>query len=412
MENYDLLVLCDLVEEYKCGMEKLQKELSSTQKELQRADENLIASQALIAELEDSIYYLDDDINSKNDLLQRLVCLLDAESPADDIVDGLQLVLTAYETGKDLNEVSVVSSEQKNEIRAVKAMYEQRLSDREEQLERYHEQVQILSTVNQQLRIERDELLQRAEMSDRLLEESKTALASSVPSPKRNQLSQKQQAPDMPSPYRQLHSSVDSVDVENRSFGTTRSNNNSPSSHVVPPAQRSRGTVVFQAVRSARARSILVAAAAEPPSANRESEEKSGCLDIVAASSSTTAAAASAAASSSSSNGRYRTTETETSATHTRQHDRQGRHYHAPDVATHDDVPMKPTPLSFSHPKFKRDVNDTFDECTSLTAARGVSNYNDDDDDDDCCFIKPHDLRHSHRSYSIMGSATSSPLRR
>ena len=410
MENDDLLVLCDLVEEYKCGMEKLQKELSSTQKELQRADENLIASQALIAELEDSIYYLDDDINSKNDLLQRLVCLLDAESPADDIVDGLQLVLTAYETGKDLNEVSVVSSEQKNEIRAVKAMYEQRLSDREEQLERYHEQVQILSTVNQQLRIERDELLQRAEMSDRLLEESKTALASSVPSPKRNQLSQKQQAPDMPSPYRQLNSSVDSVDVENRSFGTTRSNNNDPSSHVVPPAQRSRGTVVFQAVRSARARSIFVAAAAEPPSTNRESEEKSGCLDIAASSSSsTTAAAAAAAASSSSSNG---TTETETSATHTRQHDRQRRHYHAPDVATHDDMPMKPTPLSFSHPKFKRDVNDTFfDECSSLTAARGVSNYNDDDDDD-CCFIKPHDLRHSHRSYSIMGSATSSPLRR
>ena len=403
MENDDVLVLCDLVEEYKLGMEKLQKELSYNRKELQRADENLSSSQALIAELEDSIYYLDDDINSKNDLLQRLVCLLDAESPADDIVAGLQLVLTAYEAGKDLDEVQVVSSEQKNEIRAVKAMYEQRLSDRDEQLERCNEQIHALTRANQQLRSEREELLQRAEMSDKLLDESKTALTLSVsaPSPDRRRHSQKQQAPapDMSTPYRQLNSSVDSDDAKNRSFGTSSDNKSSPSSPAVPLVQRPRGAVVFQAVRSARARSILVAAAV-PHTTSSESEEKDSCLDMALSSSSSSSAA---------SNGRYRATETETSTIPARQHDRQRRQYHASDPSSPNNLPMKPTPLSFSHPKFKRDA---VDECSSSTAAHGSGHRVIDDDDDDC-LISPEDLRHSHRSYSVLlGSATSSPFRR
>ena len=404
MENDDVLVLCDLVEEYKLGMEKLQKELSYNRKELQRADENLSSSQALIAELEDSIYYLDDDINSKNDLLQRLVCLLDAESPADDIVAGLQLVLTAYEAGKDLDEVQVVSSEQNNEIRAVKALYEQRLSDRDEQLERCNEQIHALTRANQQLRSEREELLQRAEMSDKLLDESKTALtlSASAPSPDRQRHSQKQQAPDMPSPYRQLNSSVDSDDAKNRSFGTSSDSKSSPSSPVVPLVQRTRGAVVFQAVRSARARSILVAAAVPHTTTSSESEEKD-CLDIAPSSSS------SSSSSSLPPNGRYRTTETETSTLHARQHDRQRHHYHASDPSSPNNLPMKPTPLSFSHPKFKRDA---VDECSSSTAAHGSGHRVIDDDDDDC-LISPEDLRHSHRSYSVLlGSATSSPFRR
>ena len=407
MENDDLLVLCDLVEEYKLQTEKLQKELSYTQKELQKSSSNLIASQSLIAELEDSIYYLDDDINAKNDLLQRLVCVLDADSPAEDIVDGLQVVLTAFETGKDLNEVSVVSSTQKDEIRTIKARYEQQLCEKDEQLARYHEQITTLSTVNQQLRTERDELLQRAERTDALLEEVK-ASSLAVSSPHRPP-SHKLQAPDIPSPYRQLNSSIDSVDNENSTTRHSRSSSHSPSTDVLPPVQRSRGAVVFQGVRSARARSILVTEAAGggvPHSIDRQSEEKNASLENVTASSPSSS-------SSSSSYGRYRTTETETSTLHPRQHDRQHdrqrRHYHASDTATHNDVPMKPTPLSFSHPKFKRDVSDPVDEYSSLHTVRGVDVV---DDDDDCCFIKPQDLRHSHRSYSTMGSVTSSPLRR
>ena len=383
-DDDDLLALCDLVEEYKEEVGSLRYELSHTQLELQKADENLTASEVLVTELEDSIYYLDDDLSSKNELLQRMMCLLAAESPAEDILAGMSLVVTAYETGRDLDEVPLMASDgHRKEMAALRLHYEQLLSVREEELACARERERALSAANQQLQQERDRFDQRLRAAESSSAQQKNSIApTSVGSDEdedddddddekdreedrdckvvipRRRKHDRHFPPDVPSPYRRPKASSDDAEGS-------------------PTRSRSRGAVVLQAIRSARARSVVVVAAAKDEGeerkdvytdAPRSGGWETGRRGVSALAVSALAVSALAVS----------------TATAGDKHARE------------DKTPPKAIfpHLSFSHPKFKRDaqIGGEFESADNATQG-----------DSGDCVISPDDLRHGIRSYSLSG---------
>jgi hypothetical protein len=396
----DLLALCDLVEEYKDEVGSLRDKLSHTQLELQKADENLSASEVLVAELEDSIYYLDDDLSSKTEVLQRVMCLLTAESPADDILAGMSLVITAYQTGRDLDEVPLMASDgHKKEMVTLRLHYEQLLSAREEDLACARDRERALTAANQQLRQERDRLghlLRTAESSAYKNSAAPTAVGSDddddddddqdeedrgrdckVTIPRRRKPDQLV-PPDVPSPYRRPNFSGEEAEDS-------------------PQRSRARGAVVLQAIRSARARSVAVVAAAKD--AGQEEEAKDAYADEPHVARRQDAYGGGVEESWRRNNAAAASTPSPAS-----------------DARTSKASPKASFPhLSFSHPKFKRDAQG--DEFGGARAS-----VQDEGD----CAISPEDLRHGIRSYSVFGqreksaqqtkpgagSGPSSPLRK
>ena len=354
----DVLALCDVIEDYKAEFASLSTELSATRKALQRSDEQAAATQTLVAELEDAIYCLDDEVALKNALLGRIVCLLDADSPAEDIVGGLHSVIAAYESGSAIDDVIVmqVGDDARAQLREAEARFGAELAAKEDEVVLADNRIAALTRANKDLRAECNGLVERLraaekEASARRLtdddkddeakeEQPRASLRAATTYNSRLPLSTAARPPVADS------SSVgDSGSGAGSGLGSGRG---SP----VREAPRPRGTVVLQAIRKARARSVAVAAS------EAEDNDEAALDELI-------------------SPGRYGALPSHrgggpATAIATR-------------TTTTNVTTVKPPPLSFSHPKFKRDV-----PCT----------------DADECAILPGDLRHSSRSFSAFGAAT------
>jgi hypothetical protein len=355
----DILALCDVIEDYKVEFASLSKELTATRKALERADEQAAATAQLVAELEDAIYCLDDDVASKHALLEHVVSLLDADSPAADIVDGLRTVIAAYEAGSALDDVLVTpkgDTTLQKQLRAAEARFEAELADKEDEVARAHGRVEALTRANQDLKDECRDLAER-------LRAAEEGLKRGAAVPKRTRGDgggdddDDDEAKEEPSRVPTFNPRVPPP-LSRHPFGNTSGKSDSDSKNDSPvrePPARSRGTVVLQAIRKARARSIAVAAAAT----DEQEVNEDTALEALT------------------SPGRYGAPSSvgHRGSTHT---------------ATNT---VKAPPLSFSHPKFKR------------------GDPHADAAVDDCA-IHPDDLRHSSRSFSVFGTMGNAPQRR
>jgi hypothetical protein len=98
--NFDILALCDLVEDYRIEIVNASEELSILATELTGAHvvieahkKDLVVSNALIVELEESICVLDDELVDMRDFVVTIVTLLSVQASDTDVVDGLRSIL-------------------------------------------------------------------------------------------------------------------------------------------------------------------------------------------------------------------------------------------------------------------------------------------------------------------------------
>ena len=98
--NFDILALCDLVEDYRIEIVNASEELSILATELTGAHvvieahkKDLVVSNALIVELEESICVLDDELVDMRDFVVTIVTLLCVQASDTDVVDGLRSIL-------------------------------------------------------------------------------------------------------------------------------------------------------------------------------------------------------------------------------------------------------------------------------------------------------------------------------
>lgn len=98
--NFDVLALCDLVEDYRIEIVNASEELSILAAELTGANvvieahkKDLVASNALIVELEESICVLDDELVDMRDFVVTIITLLSVQASDTDVVDGLRSIL-------------------------------------------------------------------------------------------------------------------------------------------------------------------------------------------------------------------------------------------------------------------------------------------------------------------------------
>lgn len=360
----DILALCDVIEDYKVEFASLSKELAATRKALERADEQAAATAQLVAELEDAIYCLDDDVASKHALLEHMVSLLDADSPAADIVDGLRTVIAAYEAGSTLDDVLVTpkgDTTLQKQLRAAEKCFEAELADKDDELARAHDRVEALTRANEDLKDECRDLAER-------LRAAEEGLKRGAAFPKRTRGENDDDDDDdeaKEEPFRvPTFNPRVPPPLSRHPFGNTSGKSDSDGKNDSParePPARSRGTVVLQAIRKARARSIAVAAAATEE--QEEVQEEDMALEELTLP------------------GRY--------GAPSFVGPRRGTGSSGTAIAN----TVKAPPLSFSHPKFKR------------------GDPHADAAVDDCA-IRPDDLRHSSRSFSVFGTMGNSPPRR
>ena len=98
--NFDILALCDLVEDYRIEIVNASEELSILATELSGAHvvieahkNDLVVSNALIIELEESICVLDDELVDMRDFVVTIMTLLSIQASDTDVVDGLRSIL-------------------------------------------------------------------------------------------------------------------------------------------------------------------------------------------------------------------------------------------------------------------------------------------------------------------------------
>ena len=98
--NFDILALCDLVEDYRIEIANASEELSILATELSGAHvvieahkKDLVVSNALIVELEESICVLDDELVDMRDFVVTIMTLLSIQASDTDVVDGLRSIL-------------------------------------------------------------------------------------------------------------------------------------------------------------------------------------------------------------------------------------------------------------------------------------------------------------------------------
>jgi hypothetical protein len=106
--QYDVMTLCDLVEEYREDILTAEKdiitlsdELSAAKIEILSQSNQLAESQRHIDNLEESVCVLDEEWAVMDDTLQQVLCLLDARSSAKDILKGLREVMGVHSHGED-----------------------------------------------------------------------------------------------------------------------------------------------------------------------------------------------------------------------------------------------------------------------------------------------------------------------
>lgn len=100
LNNFDILALCDLVEDYRIEIVNASEELSILATELSSAHivmeahkKDLVVSNALIVELEESICVLDDELVDMRDFVVTIMTLLSIQASDTDVVDGLRSIL-------------------------------------------------------------------------------------------------------------------------------------------------------------------------------------------------------------------------------------------------------------------------------------------------------------------------------
>lgn len=122
--QYDVMTLCDLVEEYRedivtaeKDMITLSDELSAAKIEILSQSNQLAESQRHIDNLEESVCVLDEEWAVMDDTLQQVLCLLDARSSAKDILKGLREVMGVQSHGED-TDIEENAEDSENEDKA------------------------------------------------------------------------------------------------------------------------------------------------------------------------------------------------------------------------------------------------------------------------------------------------------
>jgi hypothetical protein len=108
--QYDMITLCDLVEDYREEILVAEKEISILSDELSSAktqilsqSDQLVESQRHIDNLEESVCVLDEEWAVMDDTLQKVLCLLDARSSPEEILKGLRAVMGVHDQDKEID---------------------------------------------------------------------------------------------------------------------------------------------------------------------------------------------------------------------------------------------------------------------------------------------------------------------
>ena len=95
----EILALCDLVEEYRATIEATDEELVHLAADLENANhlvesqrKQILASDALVADLEETICVLDDELIDLREVVETVVSLLVVEASGDELLKGLRSV--------------------------------------------------------------------------------------------------------------------------------------------------------------------------------------------------------------------------------------------------------------------------------------------------------------------------------
>ena len=98
--SQDIIILCELVEEYRQEIANSSGELVTLNDELQLSNAQindqkiqLLSAESMVADLEDSICFMDDELKELRDHMETVVSLLSTSAPADEILQGLRLVM-------------------------------------------------------------------------------------------------------------------------------------------------------------------------------------------------------------------------------------------------------------------------------------------------------------------------------
>lgn len=148
----DIIILCELVEEYRQEIANASGELLTLSDELLLSNSQikeqkiqLLSAESMVADLEDSICFLDDELKALRHHMETVVSLLSTCAPANEILEGLRSIMSVESDAEFVNSIEEhvntrdrtdnrvrMSREtsQLDEIAALKA----RVSDLEEEL--------------------------------------------------------------------------------------------------------------------------------------------------------------------------------------------------------------------------------------------------------------------------------------